>query len=176
MKATDGLRIWWGSARYDFWLDIEGVPARSRRDLRRELRANLTEAADYVGAGRALVNVGGMRALAAEATLDGAPRAAWTAGLTAGFASFALLAVLFLFAAGYYTEGVLDAGAAEPVSSGLFPFPGSAVEVHDRGPAGLEVTASQGPVPLVVPLVVFVIVARPWRTAGKAKRRHAQRT
>jgi hypothetical protein len=67
-------RMWIGRAvvGYDFWLEARGVAGRRRRDLRRELRANLSEAALDVGAREAVRRVGSPRVLALEALADGA--------------------------------------------------------------------------------------------------------
>jgi len=164
VNLIDKLRVRLAAARYDVWLDLRGVPRKTRRDLRTELRSNLIAAAQAGGTGEAIKQVGSLRSLAAETTRDGQLRSRWSAGATAGAVAFAAL-LAFLFAASlYYVEGVLDAAPAEPVSGGLFPFVGSNVTVNDQGPAGFDVTVQPGPMLLILPLVVFILVAKPWRT------------
>lgn len=169
MNLIDRVRILWAGARYDFWLDLNSVPRKKRRELRRELRANLAEAAGHVGTSKALLNVGGMRKLAAESTRDGAGRSRWSAGITVGMVTFCTLIVLFFAASLYYAEGVLDTEVTGPVRSSLFPFLGSTVEINNQGAGqGIEIDASFGPVPLLLPLAMFILVAKPWRSlAGR---------
>lgn len=45
MRASDRLRVENAVFSYSFWLDLRGIAGRRRRDLRRELRANLQDAA-----------------------------------------------------------------------------------------------------------------------------------
>jgi len=167
MRMTDNVRLWWAQFRYDFWLDIYGVGRRDRRDLRRELAGNLRAAAADVGMGRALLGVGGLRTLAHESSRE-IRRSSWSAGISAGLVVAALTLVAFFFLSLYYAEGVLDSGVGTPVSSWLFPFVGSSVEVHDEGGAGLAVTMSPGVLPVVLGLAAFVAVARPWRALRRA--------
>lgn len=159
MNLAQALRIRWAVARYDFWLDLHGVRRRDRRMLRTELRGNLTDAAAHVGAGPALARVGSLRRLAAETSVAGR-RSAWAAGAVVASFVFAAVILTFFAAALYFVEGAVDAGAEQPVTSWLFPFVGSSVEVHDQGTAGLAVNMSPGPLVVLVPLVA---VSRPWR-------------
>ncbi len=167
MQVTENIRLWWAKFRYDFWLDVYCVGRRDRRDLRRELAANLREAAADVGMGPALVGVGGLRRLARESSRD-IRRSSWSAGISAGLIVAALSLVSFFFLSLYYAEGVIDAGVGRPVSSWLFPFVGSSVEVHDEGGSGLTVSVSPGVLPFVLGLAAFVLVARPWRALRRS--------
>ncbi len=170
-SIVDRARVWGASLRYDFWLDLNSVPARRRRSLRSELRANLAEAASSVGATTAIRRVGSLRTMAREAVVDDVSRPRWLAGWWAGLSTFATLALVFMLMALVYAEGVLDSGVTTPVSSGLFPFVGSEVTV-DPSPTGggLAVSMAPGFGPLLVALVVFVLVARPWRLIGHGSR------
>lgn len=165
LSLTDRARIGWASARYDVWLDLYSVPRKQRRELRAELAANLHDAADDVGIGRALANIGSLRALAAATTRDGTLRSPWLAGWLAAWCALATTLVAFLVLTLYYTEGVLDAGASEPIRSSLFPFVGSEVTV-DPSTTGVEWTFEPGPMPLVVAVVAWSVVAKPWRSLG----------
>ena len=49
---------------YDFWLDYYGTPGRQRRELRRELRANLDESTAERGWEAARDGLGSVRVLA----------------------------------------------------------------------------------------------------------------
>jgi hypothetical protein len=155
--------MWWVKFRFDFWLDIYGVPRRRRRDLRSELVGNLADAAREVGLSRALVGVGGLRRLAFESS-RGPRRSAWSAGVSAALLTAALVLMAFFAVSLYYAEGVVDSGVSQPVASGLFPFVGSSVEVQHAPGAGLSLSIAPGLLPVVLALVVFVLVARPWRS------------
>ena len=164
MHLVDAMRIRWALARYDFWLDLHGVRRRDRRTLRAELRGNLTEAAAHVGIGPALARLGSLRQLASASAAD--RRSAWTAGAVVASFAFAATILSFFAASLYFVEGAVDAGADEPVRSALFPFFGSEVKVHDQGAGGLVVEMFPGPLVVIVPLVAFLAVARPWRALG----------
>ena len=162
-SPADRLRLSWLSARYDFWLDLNSVPRRDRRELRNELRSNVTDAASDVGMRTAIANVGSARHLARQTALDGDLRSPWSSAITASVSTLAGLMVGFLLLSLYYVEGVLDSGNDEVVSSWLFPFLGSQVEVEPETAAGLGFSVSPGPLPFIVALLVFVLVAKPWR-------------
>ncbi len=173
LSLSDRAGIRWAGARYDFWLEMNSVPAKTRRSLRRELRVNLADAASDVGRATALANLGDLRSLAAETTRDGQLRSRWLAGTTAAATVFVGLMVWFWSSMLYYTEGVLDAGAAEPTSSWLWPFYGSSVTVDPSG-SGIGWEIVPGPVPFVLAGVVFLFVSKPWRSLrGKKLADHA---
>jgi|688.fasta_scaffold267519_3 hypothetical protein len=163
VSIPDTARIAFAGFRYDFWLDLRSVPRRRRRELRSELRSNLADAALHVGVGPALSNLGSLRRLAAETTEDGQLRSRWTAGWTAAVTTLAVLLFAFLVLTLYWAEGALDAGATEPVRSSLFPFLGSTIEV-DPSNDGLAWSMEPGPAPLVSAFIVWLLVAKPWRS------------
>ncbi|HHU09515.1 MAG TPA: hypothetical protein GXZ60_05810 [Intrasporangiaceae bacterium] len=152
--------------RYDFWLELRGARRRRRKELRRELRANLQAAAADIGASSALLNVGTPKQLAFDATegeYERRPlwsRAALFAALTFGAMLFALMYTATTFAAGVEAAGVVG----QEATGSVFPWPGTVFKarIHpDRG--GLAVGASHPWPVLVVPLLVFLLTARPWR-------------
>lgn len=169
LATADRVRIAFVAFRYDFCLDLHSVPRNRRRALRAELKSNLNDAAHDVGVRSALSSLGSVRTLAAETTRDGQLRSRWTAGWVAGATALAILLTTFSFLMLYWTEGVLDAGAAEPVRSSLFPFFGSTVEV-DPADGGVVWSMQPGPVPFVVGLVVWLFVAKPWRHLVSAQK------
>ena len=67
MNVIDRARIENAVQSYSFWLDWRGASGRRRRELRRELPANLVDAADHGGARDAVRHLGGTRRMAAEA-------------------------------------------------------------------------------------------------------------
>lgn len=170
LSIIDRTRIWWAAKRYDFWLDLRFVPRKRRKDLALELRSNLSAASGRHGVDEAMKRVGSLRSLAAAATTDDAKHVRWNAGATMAVTALAFSAVVFLMLSFYYTEGVLDSGTTERVSSGLFPFFGSKITVNppQSNASSFSFEMSTGPLPLVLAAATFVTVARPWR----AIRRH----
>jgi hypothetical protein len=160
---TDRLRLAWLSARYDFWLDLNSVPRRDRRELRNELLSNVHDAAADVGVRNATANIGKLRHLARQTARDGELRSAWSAAITASLTTVAALIVGFLFLSLYYVEGVLDSGTDQVVTSSLFPFFGSQIEVEPATADGLGFSVSPGALPLLTGVLVFIVVAKPWR-------------
>lgn len=170
MNPMDRVRIWWACARYNFWLDLYFVRRKHRRGLRHDLKGNLTVATNHIGVSQALANIGGVRRLAAETSRGGQLRSSWYAGTIAAATAFACLVFLIFLVSLYYMEGVMDSGVTEPVSSSLWPFFGSTIEVHDQGSGrGVSISLSPGFMPIVVAAVVLVIVAKPWRTWRRSR-------
>ena len=163
LSIVERARIGWAGARYAVWLDLHHVPGRVRKDMTGSLKANLTDAARSVGVTEALENVGSLRRLARSEAHDGQLRSPWLAAFAAAFTTFVTATMAFFLLALYYMEGVWDSGITEPVSGGLFPFVGSEVVVENNGAAGFAFELMPGYLPLVLAVVVFIAVARPWR-------------
>lgn len=169
MGLVDKTRVWWAGAQYDLWLDLYCVPGRTRKGLRQEFTANLTEAIAHVGAREALTSLGGLRKLAAQTSRDAELRSRWLAGAVIGMLTFGVLAILFLLASLNYASGVIDSGVTQPVAGAVFPFAGSWVEAHNVGAGeGLSVSANPGPALPLLALLVFLAVARPWRSLRRS--------
>ena len=120
MGIIDTLRSERTVQSYDFWLEMRGTGWRRRKELRRELRANLRAATEDVGATQALLNVGAPKELAREAT-DGEyqrrpqwSRAAFFAALTLGAVLFAVMYTATTFTAGVEAAGVVGQGRHGP--------------------------------------------------------------
>ncbi len=175
VSTVDKARIAFAGFRYDFWLDLRSVPRRRRRELRSELKSNLTDAALHVGIGPALSSLGSLRRLAAETTRDGQLRSRWTAGWTIAITTLVGLFLAFLVLTLYWTEGALDAGATEPVRSSLFPFFGSTIEL-DPTNDGLAWSMEPGPMPFVIAIAVGLLVAKPWRSLTSRTATNEQRS
>lgn len=167
MGIIDTLRSERTVQSYDFWLEMRGTGWRRRKELRRELRANLRAATEDVGATQALLNVGAPKELAREAT-DGEyqrrpqwSRAAFFAALTLGAVLFAVMYTATTFTAGVEAAGVVG----QDVTGRVFPWPWVEFHAHiDEGGGGLATGASGAGWPVVLlPLIVFVLTARPWR-------------
>lgn len=169
ISVLDRLRLELAVADYDARLDLAGVPGRTRRDLRRELRANLIDSARAKGVRAALTGLGSPWALAAEdarAVCDPS-RPAWSLGITCGLTA----ALLYVFSFAWQVFGFLDGAravaSAGQVTGGLTLYPGSRI-VHEWGPDGLSAQLSFSPwPPLVLWVVVALIVARVWRLARR---------
>lgn len=163
MNLLDRARIETAVQSYDFWLELRGARARRRRELRRELRANLIAAAERVGAQEAVARIGSTRQMAAEAIAVPAHRPRWYHGLLAALVGLFVTSILELFAGIYWIEGAMAAAPESSTSGSLMLFLGSRVyyEVFDDG--GFEFGVTPGWLSLAVALVAFILVARPWR-------------
>lgn len=160
-RARVGVAVGW----YGLWLERYDVSRRARRDLKRELRANLVDAAsDGRGARAAVVSLGGLRPLArAHAEAAGRDeRPHWTSAALLAIVVAGVVFLVQLFAAFNFLAGV-DAVDGRTVARGsLVPFPGSTIERRPLD-AGFTVSIDFGPTFAIVALAVFVLAARPWR-------------
>ncbi len=173
LSLLERARIGWVCARYDFWLDLNSVRRKHRKELRTELKSNLVVASGRIGVSEAVRNLGSLRQFAAETVRDGQIRSPWLAGWMAGWTVLAL-AVFAFFALGlYYTEGVLDSGITETVESSLFPFFGSRIVVDQSG-GGIQWEFATGPMPLVWAFLAWLLVAKPWRSLNRDPRHSVQ--
>lgn len=173
MGIIDRLRIEDAVQRYDFWLELRGARGRQRRALRRELRANLRDAAADIGVTRALFNIGSPKELAYAMTPQAQSRPRWSLGALAASLAFAATAIGMLWTAAVYFEGVSDAGTVgREVSSFVFPWFGSTFHAQVLADGeGLMMGITSPWALLVVPLLVFLVVARPWRAlTGRSPR------
>ena len=164
-RLADKLRIADAVTSYDFWLSLKGVGGRRRRALRAELRANLWEATQRVGGKRAVAAIGSTRRLAAE-SLD-APsgpqrRPRWGFGLAAGLVA-AEVFVMFQIALSTVVVDTAQAVGAARVDVPVTMVPGMRTAYESAADDGFTFSTSFGPAPLVVGLVVFLVVARPWQ-------------
>lgn len=168
MNVLDMLRIERAVLAYDFWLDLRGTPWRRRRELRQELRTNLRDATARSGARAAVAALGSPRQMAADAQVEDPTRPRWTAGVHSGFLALVLTLVGALVAATAWADGVLSADPGRPVTGSVIFLPGSSMEYAPLGD-GFALTYSTGWTPVAIGLVVFVVVARPWRavTGGR---------
>jgi hypothetical protein len=154
------------------------LPHATRVARRREVRQNLRSAAQDVGTGAALRNLGSSAVLAAEflaAEFDNRPRHSWVAAFI--FASAALLVCTSVFtdAAQGFADGI---AAADPDASGTFTWGGipylqtSITYTFVDG----ESTFSGGALSLLawaIVLVCTVLTGRLWRAPAAWRRRGA---
>jgi hypothetical protein len=157
--------------RYDFWLDLRGVPRRRRRDLREELRGNLTAAAGLVGAREAVQSLGPLREMAAGAVDPPGPGPRWSNGWIGASVAFATCAVLELIAMLAWISAADSSGAAH-VQGSLPLFPASHLEFSNQG--GWSIEFQPGWLVFAVTVLAFVIGSRPWlalsrRAAARAE-------
>jgi hypothetical protein len=151
---------------------LSDLPAARRRQIRREIRANALAAADHVGLGQAVANLGHPRALAAGyLAAEGRPLPQFRKG--AWWAAAAL--ALYVGAALAFTIGFLEGveAAAGPGRRLTTSFLGAAVEA-DRGGRSFAITFNVAA--LVGPAVVFLLASRAWRALPPVRRRLAART
>lgn len=173
LSLLDRLRI----ERVVWTLDqrLYDLPRKVRIAHRRELRANLTEAAGVVGVSAALRDLGVASALAdsyREAQFGAAPRPAWTAAtLFVMTTAFVLTAVLF-DAAKAFGDGIL---AGNPDAAGTYYWPGVSqlqTEVTYTVADGEVVFVGGAFSPLTWALLAlgFVLVGRVWRVLPRRGR------
>jgi hypothetical protein len=168
MNVLDRIRIERAVLSYDWWLDLRGTSWRRRRDLRGELRANLREAAAHGGSRAAVDALGSTRQMATDASAEDPTRPRWTVGVHSGLTAL-LLTLFAAFLAGLaWADGVMSADPDEPVRGSITLLPGSSMEYQPLTD-GFAVSASVGWLPVAVGLLVFVIVARPWRALGRRR-------
>lgn len=169
MSAWDTVRREILINRYSGWLEYYGVPRAQRRIECADLRANLDQAVAADGYRAAADHLGHPRDLARAVGEGYAAGPRWVLGL------YALLAVvvvqgwsLFLtmtsFAAGAEASGV----TGREVSGGAFPWPDATFTYEQTGET-LAISV-EWPWFLVLPLLVWVLAARPWRLLTRRRR------
>src|SRR5680860_96911 len=162
MNVLDRARIVGATLSYDLWLDFAGVPGRRRRDLRRELRANLDDATVLVGSRNAVRGLGSTRAMAASASAPDPTRTRWTVGFTVGISLLGLSLLAELLAALSWLDGAMAATPDSPVTGAMTFFPGSSL-TYTPSASGFSLTVNFGWVWLAIGFITFVLAARPWR-------------
>ena len=167
MNVLDRVRTERAVLSYDWWLDLRGTPWRRRRDLRRELRANLRDAAAHTGAQAAVAALGSTRQMAADAALEDPTWPRWTVGLYSGITALMLTLFAALLAGLAWADGVMSADPERPVRGSVTLLPGSSMEYAPLD-NGFSISAGVGWLPVAVGLLVFVVVARPWRVVRRS--------
>ncbi|MEL4504037.1 hypothetical protein AAEX63_04635 [Luteococcus sp. H138] len=164
------IRSEWLDTRYDFWLDFYGAPWKARRQLRRELKANLAEASAEVGWERARDGLGSIRLLAkqsADAVRD-PRRPAWNSGAVAAMLAFALICLLSLFASAAFIDGAMAAGLnGRTVSDRITLLPGVEATAMDRDDNFQLQTRISPWLLFGLPAVCFLLASRIWRMFGR---------
>ena len=144
------------------------LPRRSRIAKRREVRENLLTAANDIGAGDALRNLGSTRELAAEyrdAEFGEGPRASWVAAATFLLTAQLLLTSLLAEAANAFGDGI---SAADPNATGTFTWPGirylqDTVTYTFVNGHGSSVGGAWTPLAWAIWILATVMVGRLWR-------------
>jgi hypothetical protein len=165
---ADQLRIGAAVARYDLWLELQGVGRRRRRDLREELRANLSDAAQRVGATEAVAALGSLRAMAGEATPRAGSGPRWSRGVTTAAFTFGAVSLAEMFAVVAWTSGAEASGATRAQGSLPF-FPGS-LATWERIDGGLSVGLEPGWLLLAAVALGFVLGSRAWLVRPQRQR------
>ncbi|MEP6855413.1 MAG: hypothetical protein ABJA33_08085 [Pedococcus sp.] len=177
MNLIDQQRIAWAVARYEFWMDNRGVPAKVRRELRRELQANLTEATAHEGSRAAVLAIGSPKALAYAAGEAHEARPRWTFGASVAGLVLATLSYAWMFSLFGFADGVLASGVTgRQVSGTSFPWGTELAATVQPGETGFGV---EGAVPWIIPVLVllaFVLAAQPWRPFTHRRRLSAAST
>jgi len=166
MRLIDRLRV----ERLVWALDqqLYDLPRRSRLDTRREVRANLIEAARDVGTTEALHRVGGSRGLAERylvAEFGDGPRHSWVAAAYVGALIPLLVNYFFAEAAAAFERGVT---AVEPHATGTFVWAGvdylqSQSTVTFTAGQAAGVGGSWTPLAYAIWVVATIAAGRLWR-------------
>ena len=162
MNVLDHLRVERAVQSYAFWLDLRGVPGSRRRQLRRELRVNLREAASSHGAVAAVRALGSARTMAADAAPQDTATPRWSAGLQAGAAALLTVLMVEVLASLAWLDGAMAAGEGGRITGSMTLFPGSSL-TYERSGSGFSLSMAPGWLCLVVGMLVLLAVARPWR-------------
>jgi len=174
VNLIDRSRIERAVFTYDSWLEAHGVRTKRRRDLRRELRANLFDATDEQGARQAVEALGSLRSMASEAGGADGTHPRWSAGAVAAVMAFGLVSALGLLAGVWWADGARAVGPNQAVSGSLSLFPGSMVGYESLADEGFSFEVSLGPAPFVVAALAFVLMSRPWRLLTKRAERPSE--
>lgn len=176
LNLVDRARIEWTVWGLD--QRLYDIPRRSRIDRRRELRANLTEAARDVGASQALRELGSTTALAEEyrtAELGPGPRHSWIAAAIFVFTTTLIMNSVLFEAAQAFGDGIL---AGNPSASGTFTWHGAAFvqskvtfTVADGG--FTQVGGGFSPGGWLLLAVGAIAVGRLWRAVPRLRRQPA---
>ena len=174
LGLVDRLRI----ERVVFSLDqrLYDLPRKVRVARRRELRANLLEAAQDVGAAAALRDLGDGSALAAEyleAELGRGPRASWSAAGVFLFTTVLLLNSVLFDAADAFGDGIL---AGDPDAAGTFTWAGigllqTTVTYTVSGGEHTFVGGAFTPLTWALLAIGTILVGRLWRFLPAWRRR-----
>jgi hypothetical protein len=162
MNLLDRARIGRAVLSYDFWLDARGVSRRRRRELTTELRGNLLDASADRGARGAVGQLGSLRQMAREATVDDPGKPRWRVGFSVAAAATALVLLVELLAALSWVDGAMAGSPGGTVSGSMALFPGSAVTYSPTG-GGFAVSFAPGWLCLAVGALALLLASRPWR-------------
>jgi hypothetical protein len=158
MSLPDRLRRWSYLQDVELWLDP--MPARRRREVLRELRTNLADAAADVGMRAAIDDLGKPRDLAREyVKAEPRRRPSWSLGVL-GAGAVALVAVLALM--GYLAgmaDALLDTGGG--TATGGFLGLRVVTEATD-GSLGWQISGWSWPI-AVTAVLALLLCAQVWR-------------
>jgi hypothetical protein len=122
-------------------------------------------AAARVGSRKAVRSVGPTRRLAAESSFQPTgPR--WGFGLGAGLLALELVVMLQLFAVSVWADAALAAKVSR-LEGSVTLLPGTTASFEQLPSGGFAIGVNLGPMNLVIAVVVFVLVARPWRLLSR---------
>jgi hypothetical protein len=167
MQLRDRVRTEGVVRRLSWRLSWGMVPARQQREIVRELRASLEEAAAAGQLDEALERLGPTRQLADDYLDALRPRPRWAAGIVAAGVTLGLLILATTALAIAFGAG-LDAANATAGRYELWPdgpFGGQPLVVEVRDADGATVSASLAvftPLHLAATLAVFIAASRPW--------------
>jgi hypothetical protein len=151
--------------RYDNALRWAGIAGRERTRLVGELRANIADAAADTSMTDALKQLGKPRALARSIAGD-RPRPSWALGLAIGLGTWVVLMLILVVATTAWTSAV-DAAGATGATGDVPLLPGVRI-AYEHTSSGREVSVNGAWWTVAAPLVLALVIARPWRLLSAA--------
>jgi hypothetical protein len=172
MELRDRVRTEGLLQRLSWRLSWGTIPARQQREIVRELRASLDEAADAGQLDEALERLGPPRELADAYLSALRPRPRWASGILAAGLTLGVMILLSTALAIAFSAGI-DAAGAGPGRYELWPDGpfGQPLVIEQRGADGETSSASLAlfsPVHLAAMTGAFVAAGRPWRVLRAA--------
>lgn len=172
MNLIDKIRIEYAVQKYDYWLELRGTRGRVRKALRRDLRDNLRAATADVGVTQALFNIGSPKQLAYEMTPEAERRPRFSLGAMWATVTFGAVLYTLMFTSIAFVSGVEASGVTgREVTGDVFPWIGVRfIATVLPGGHGLSTGAANAQWYLLgLPLLVFVLVSKPWRLLTERK-------
>lgn len=155
---------------YDFWLDYYGTPGCQRKELRRELRANLDQSAADRGWEAARDGLGSIRLLARESadSVRDPHRPSWNTGAILAALVFASVMLLHFWSMLAFVDGATAVGLPDgrQVTGSVTLLPGSRFTAMKGGGDGFAISFGLFISPWLMfglPLLGWLLGTRIWR-------------
>jgi len=183
LTLVDRLRI--ARVLWTMYWRTQDLPGRVRKDVGRELRANLRAAAAEVGSAEAVRRLGNLHRLAADYLDaeygDDQPRPHWLTGVVWGSLVWSLILLGFTGSFISFMEGIWAADPdGDPNSAGTYVWKplgalGPVGEFRRYDDGGFEFFLAPSLWMIPMPFVIYLLASRGWRMLGIWRHRHDAR-